>query len=64
MSNQTLAEKIDLLYEARLRNPENPEMEISIENAYGTLSTCTFIPDVLNSRFYTYLKPRTIPRGE
>ena len=28
MSNQTLAELIDMLYEARLRNPENPFKEL------------------------------------
>jgi len=62
VSNQTLADRIDILYEARLRNPENPEMEISLKDAHGRLSNCTFISDVLNSRFYAYLKPKTVTR--
>ena len=62
MSNQTLAERIDILYEARLRNPENPENELE------RVSTCNnycWAP-VLSLHEATActirLKPRTITR--
>ena len=62
MSNQTLAEKIDLLYEARLRNPENPEREMELCGCSGKCYMANYAGDTLNSAFELRLKPRTITR--
>ena len=62
MSNQTLAEKIDLLYEARLRNPENPEREMELCGCSGKWYRAIYAGDTLNSAFELRLKPRTITR--
>jgi len=58
MSEQTLAERIDVLYAARLRNPENPENELEFfTKAVGWCSSADPMP-VLKYR----LKPKTVTR--
>ena len=58
MSEQTLAERIDILYEARVRNPENPQFELEFfSKGIGWFSSADPLP-VLKYR----LKPRTITR--
>ena len=62
MNNQTLAERIDMLYEARLRNPENPEREMELCGCSGKCYMANYAGDTLNSAFELRLKPRTITR--
>ena len=62
MSNQTLAERIDILYEARLRNPNSPEAEIEVVNKHGVWALSVLITDALNPRFKVRLKPKTVTR--
>ena len=64
MSDQTLAERIDILYEARLRNPENPQFEVLRKNCVGKwVAYLAFdLKDVLSYEDVIRLKPRTITR--
>ena len=64
MSNQTLAEKIDILYEARLRNPDRPQFEVLRKNRVGKWVTYLAfdLQDALFDEDVIRLKPRTITR--
>jgi hypothetical protein len=64
MSNQTLAEKIDILYEARLRNPDRPQFEVLRKNRVGKwVAYLAFdLQDALFDEDVIRLKPRTIIR--
>ena len=64
MSNQTLAEKIDILYEARLRNPDRPQFEVLRKNRVGEwVAYLAFdLQDALFDEIVIRLKPRTITR--
>ena len=63
MSNQTLAEKIDLLYEARLRNPEHPEDEFEVYSDFAeTWVKLSILPDVLRNASDIRLKPKAVTR--
>ena len=63
MSNQTLADRIDILYEARLRNPEHPEDEFEVYSDFAeTWVKLSILPDVLRNASDIRLKPRTITR--
>ena len=64
MSNQTLAEKIDILYEARLRNPDRPQFEVLRKNRVGKwVAYLAFdLQDALFDEDVIRLKPRTITR--
>ena len=64
MSNQTLAEKIDILYEARLRNPDRPQLEVLRKDCVGEwVAYLAFdLQDALFDEVVIRLKPRTITR--
>ena len=63
MSNQTLAKRIDMLYEARLRNPEHPEDEFERYSDFSeTWVKLSILSDVLRKASDIRLKPKTVTR--
>ena len=63
MNNQTLAERIDMLYEARLRNFENPHKELECFNSFsGGWDSINHLYLAMDQGIKIRLKPKTVTR--